>query len=101
VSIDAETVRKLEALSALRLDDAARQRMVADLQRILGYMEQLAAIDVQGVEPTAHAAATGNVLRADAAAPSLPVAEMLANAPDVCSPFYRVPRFVGEAEAGA
>ena len=101
MSIDADDVRHLEALAALRLTDAARERMVGDLQRILNYMEQLAAIDVEGVEPTAHVALAGNVLRADAVQPSLPVEAMLQSAPDARPPFYRVPRFVGDMEAGA
>jgi aspartyl-tRNA(Asn)/glutamyl-tRNA(Gln) amidotransferase subunit C len=101
MAIDADDVRHLEALAALRLSDEARRRMVADLQRILDYMQQLAAIDVEGVEPTAHAAAGGNVLRPDVVTPSLPVDDALRNAPDAKPPFYRVPRFVGESEAEA
>ena len=101
MSIGPDDVRHLEALAALRLSDDARRRMVADLQHILAYMEQLAAIDVEGVEPTATAtsASGGNVLREDMVIPSLPVDVVLRSAPDARAPFYRVPRFVGDEAA--
>lgn len=94
-------IRHLEALAALRLDDAARARMRGHLQRILEYVGQLEAIDVEGVPPTYHVIESSNVLRPDAVQPSLSVEDVLRNAPDARGGFYRVPRFVGEAEGPA
>jgi len=94
-------VRHLEALAALRLSDADRGQMRAHLERILEYMAQLNAIDVTGVPPTSHVLDAGNVLREDQVTASLPAADVLCNAPDARGSFYRVPRFVGEAEAEA
>jgi aspartyl-tRNA(Asn)/glutamyl-tRNA(Gln) amidotransferase subunit C len=99
--ISDQDVRHLEVLAALRLSDPERERMRAHLEHILEYMDQLNAIDVAGVPPTSHVLDAGNVLREDHVTPSLPVADVLRNAPDARGSFYRVPRFVGEAEAEA
>jgi aspartyl-tRNA(Asn)/glutamyl-tRNA(Gln) amidotransferase subunit C len=99
MAIDADAVRHLEALAALRLSDADRERLRAQLEHILEYMQQLGAIDVEGVEPTALVIESRNVLRPDTVQPSLPVEAMLGNAPETRGAFYRVPRFVGDTEA--
>ena len=101
VEIGDGEIRHLEALAALRLEDAARERIRGHLQRILEYVGQLEAIDVEGVPPTYHVIESSNVLRADEVQPSLANDVVLGNAPDARDGFYRVPRFVGEAEGPA
>ena len=96
MEITESTVRHLEALAALRLSDADRARMRAQLAHILEYMEQLNALDVHDVPPTYHVIQAQNVLRPDEVRPSLPLGDALRNAPGARAPFYRVPRFVGE-----
>src|SRR5262245_60197047 len=98
MSIYADAVRHLEALAALRLSDADRERLGAQLEHILEYVEQLRAIDVEGVEPTALVIETRNVLRPDGVRASLSVETVLGNAPETRGAFYRVPRFVGDTE---
>jgi len=101
MGISERDVRHLEALAALHLDAAARDRVRGQLERILAYMEQLKAIDTEGVEPTYHVLPADNVLRPDRTTPSLPTDDVLRNAPDTRGAFYRVPRFVGESEGSA
>jgi aspartyl-tRNA(Asn)/glutamyl-tRNA(Gln) amidotransferase subunit C len=96
--ISEDAVRHLEALAALRLSDADRERMRAQLEHILEYMEQLNALDVTDVPPTYHVIPSQNVLRPDEARPSLPTEETFRNAPSARAPFYEVPRFLGEGE---
>jgi aspartyl-tRNA(Asn)/glutamyl-tRNA(Gln) amidotransferase subunit C len=91
-------VRAVEALASIQLGDAEREHLRADLQRILGSMQALAAIDVEGVPPTSHVLDAHNVWREDRVEPSLPPETMLANAPDAVADHYRVPRFLGEGE---
>jgi aspartyl-tRNA(Asn)/glutamyl-tRNA(Gln) amidotransferase subunit C len=91
-------IRYLEALAALRLDEAERERLRGQLERILDYMQQLAAIDVEGVPPTSHVLDATTPLREDRVQPSMSPEDALANAPDARDGFYRVPRFVGESE---
>jgi len=98
IHIDDATIRHLEKLAALRLEDAEREALRGQLERILVYVQQLEAIDVEGVPPTSQVIESTNVQRPDAVEPSLPVETMLANAPDRSGSFYRVPRFHGESE---
>lgn len=91
-------IRYLEALASLRLDDAERERLRLQLARILEYMQQLAAIDVEGVPPTSHVVDITTPLRDDRTVPSMSPEQALVNAPDARDGFYRVPRFVGESE---
>jgi aspartyl-tRNA(Asn)/glutamyl-tRNA(Gln) amidotransferase subunit C len=93
-------VQHLESLAALRLSEADRERLRGHLQRILEYMQQLAAVDVRDVPPTYHVIEAEAMLREDRVRPSLPPDAALANAPDARRSFYRVPRFLGDAEAG-
>ena len=65
---------------------------VADqLAAIVDYVDQLKAVDTEGVEPLAHALPVQNVFRDDEPAASLPPDEALANAPDRRDNFFRVP----------
>jgi aspartyl-tRNA(Asn)/glutamyl-tRNA(Gln) amidotransferase subunit C len=98
MEITASTVRQLEALAALRLSDAERERMRSQLERILGYMQQLSELDLRDVPPTSHGLEAQNVLREDQVQPSLPTEDVLRNAPDARGDFFRVPRFLGEGE---
>ena len=98
MAITDRDIRHLEALAALRLADADRERLREQLERILEYMQRLAAIDVDGVPPTFHVIDAENALREDRVHPSLPPEVALRNAPDARGSFYRVPRFVGEQE---
>jgi aspartyl-tRNA(Asn)/glutamyl-tRNA(Gln) amidotransferase subunit C len=94
-------VRHLEQLSSLRLTPAARARMRGDLERIVEYVRQLESLDTDDVEPTSHVMATPRQpLRADEVRDSCARDEILANAPDAHAGFYRVPRFLGEQDAG-
>ena len=56
--------------------------MTRQLSAILDYVDQLQQVNTDGVEPLAHPLPIHNVFRDDEPAPSLPVDEALANAPD-------------------
>jgi aspartyl-tRNA(Asn)/glutamyl-tRNA(Gln) amidotransferase subunit C len=58
-------------------------------------------VDVSGVEPMAHALPLQNVLREDVVEPSLPIEEVLKNAPEVDGRFFKVPKIIGGEEDSA
>lgn len=70
--------------------------MTAQLDAIVGYVEQLAEIDTTAVEPMAHAVEQTNVFRPDEVRPSFDRAEMLASAPKADGQFYLVPAVLGD-----
>jgi aspartyl-tRNA(Asn)/glutamyl-tRNA(Gln) amidotransferase subunit C len=82
MSLTAKEVADVAHLARLELTEAELAAMTRQLGSILDYVAQLQQLDLDGVEPLAHALAVQNVFRDDEPAPSLPVADALANAPD-------------------
>ena len=87
----AELVRWVAHLARLELTAEELAVLTRQLTSIVDYVNQLQAVNTEGVEPMAHALPIHNVFRADEARPSLPVADALANAPDRHGDFYGVP----------
>ena len=81
-------------LARLAVRPEERERYRAQLNAVLEHAAGLAALDVEGVPPTAHILPLRNVWRTDAARPSLPRDEVLANAPDKAKGCFRVPRIL-------
>ena len=92
--ISREEVRHVARLARLHLTDEEAERMREQLDAILAYIYKLRELDVEGVEPTAHAVPLVNVMRDDALVPCLPQEQALANAPDRADEFFRVPRII-------
>jgi aspartyl-tRNA(Asn)/glutamyl-tRNA(Gln) amidotransferase subunit C len=92
--ISREEVQHVARLARLHLTDEEAERMREQLDAILAYIDKLRELDVEGVEPTAHAVPLVNVMRDDALAPCLPQEQALANAPDRADEFFRVPRII-------
>jgi aspartyl-tRNA(Asn)/glutamyl-tRNA(Gln) amidotransferase subunit C len=91
-----QQVDHVARLARLELSDAEKERMRAELDGILAYIDKLRALDTSGVAPTSHAVPVTNVMRDDVVQPSLPQDEMLANAPDRQGEMFRVPRIIEE-----
>ena len=92
--ISREEVQHVARLARLHLTDDEVERMRQQLDAILAYIDKLRELDVEGVEPTAHAVPLVNVMRDDEVAPSLSQEAALANAPDRAGEFFRVPRII-------
>jgi aspartyl-tRNA(Asn)/glutamyl-tRNA(Gln) amidotransferase subunit C len=91
MSLTVEQVRWVAHLGRLQLSDADLETFTRQLSSIVDYVAQLQQVNTDGVEPLAHVADLQNVFRPDQQAPSLPVDEALANAPERQGDFYRVP----------
>jgi aspartyl-tRNA(Asn)/glutamyl-tRNA(Gln) amidotransferase subunit C len=89
-----EEVREIATLSRLRLSDEEVANLTQDLDSILGYVAELAALDTTSVEPMTHAVPFDCPLRSDEVRPSLSLEEALANAPRREASFFQVPRIV-------
>jgi aspartyl-tRNA(Asn)/glutamyl-tRNA(Gln) amidotransferase subunit C len=87
-------VEHVARLARLALSPEEKERMRQELDGILAYIDKLRALDTERVEPTSHAVPMTNVMREDAPRPSLPRADMLANAPDPSGDFFRVPKII-------
>jgi aspartyl-tRNA(Asn)/glutamyl-tRNA(Gln) amidotransferase subunit C len=96
MGLSREDVEKVALLGRLRLSPEELDKMTAQLGAIVGYVDLLAELNTEDVEPMAHAVELTNVFRADDERPSLPLAEALANAPHQDGQFYLVPAVLGE-----
>jgi aspartyl-tRNA(Asn)/glutamyl-tRNA(Gln) amidotransferase subunit C len=100
-SITPDLVRQVAKLSRLAPDEASLPKLAAQLESILGYVAKVGQANVNGVEPMAHAVPLHNVFRADEPGPTLPVEQVLRNAPETDGPFFKVPKVIGGDEDSA
>ena len=84
-------------LARLRFTDDELDELAAQLSAVLDHAADVEALDLTGVEPTAHPHPLRNVMRADELRPSLDRGEVLAEAPSVSAGQFRVPPVLGEA----
>ena len=94
MSLDAETVRRVASLARIRMERAELARMEAELNGILGWVEQLQAVPTEGVEPMAGGGAVSLRLREDAVTDGGKRDAVLANAPDREGAYFGVPKVV-------
>lgn len=87
-------VRYVANLVRLRLTDEEIAELQPQLDHVLTYIEQLNEVNVEGIEPTAHASAVFNVFRKDACRAGFSPAEALANAPHSGNGLFMVPKVV-------
>jgi len=72
---------RLCVLARLSLSEDEKEKLGPQLGRIIGYVETLSEVDVDGVEPMAHAIPLQNVLREDRASDLVDRDVFLQNAP--------------------
>lgn len=91
-----EDVLHVARLARLDLTDADLDLFTGQLAAVIDHARDVAALDLDGVVPTAHPLPVRNVLRPDEERPCLARDEVLAGAPDVEDGRFKVPRIVGE-----
>ena len=89
-------VDKLAHLARLSFDDAEKQSVKADLQRMIQFVEKLNELDTTGVAPLLHMSDNINVLREDEVKGSISTAEGLKNAPLHDEVFFKVPKVINK-----
>ncbi len=83
-------------LACIDLTDEEKGLFQGQLDQVLHYVEQLNALDVSHVEPTAHAIPVFNVLRKDELGASLDHDAVMANAPSAADGQIRVPKIIDQ-----
>ncbi len=94
MAISPEEVKHVALLSRLELTEDEVAHYSGQLTKIFAYVEELNAVDVTDVPPTAHPLPIHDVLRADASRPSLTNEEALSNAPEREDHCFKVPQIV-------
>jgi aspartyl-tRNA(Asn)/glutamyl-tRNA(Gln) amidotransferase subunit C len=94
MSVDANTVRKIAALARIAVSDREVEAMVPELNNILGFVEQLGAVDTDGIAPLAAVIPNQLRLRDDVVTDGNRRDEVLANAPQSEHGFFAVPKVI-------
>ncbi len=81
-------------LARLALSQDEITRFQSQLSGVLEHVGQMQKLDVEGIEPTAHASPVYNVFREDVELPSLPVEDALKNAPQQANNLIIMPKIV-------
>ena len=87
-------VRYIADLVRLKLTDEEIAELQPQLDHVLEYIAQLNEVNVDGIEPTAHASAVYNVFRADVPRDTFTQEQATANAPHSGSGLFIVPKVV-------
>ncbi|NBO21582.1 MAG: Asp-tRNA(Asn)/Glu-tRNA(Gln) amidotransferase subunit GatC [Rhodobacteraceae bacterium] len=94
MSIDIETARRVAKLARIRVEEADLPQLAGQLSDILGFMEQLNEVDVEGIEPMTSVTPMRLKRRADVVTDGDQQAAVLKNAPDAREGFFAVPKVV-------
>lgn len=87
-------IAHLSRLAQLALDQAEKAQVYGDLERIINMVDQMQAIDTEGVMPLAHPLDAAQRLRPDKITESVDRDLYQAGAPRAQDGFYLVPRVV-------
>lgn len=94
MSVDLATVKRVARLARIAVSPQEAERMVGELNGILGFVAQLDEVDVAGVEPMTSVVEMKMKMRADVVSDGAKAADVLANAPLSEDGFFMVPKVV-------
>ena len=94
MSVNEQQVRHVAKLARLALGEAEIARMVPELNNILDWVEQLAEVDTDGVEPLTAVIDIPERLRDDVVNEGDIRDKILLNAPDAQHGFFAVPKVI-------
>ena len=94
MSLDKATVASIANLARIKLPEERVEPMLKDLNAILGFVEQLAEVDTDAVEPLSSVTGHALPMRDDVVNDGAIQDKVTANAPDGADGFYTVPKVV-------
>lgn len=94
MSVTKDDVRKVARLSRIAVEDARLDTLAGELNGILGWIDQLNEVDVEGVEPMTSVVELALPMREDTVTDGDKPDQVLANAPKSEDGFYVVPKAV-------
>lgn len=94
MSIDKDTARKVAHLARIEVAEDQLDTLAGELSNILGFMEQLNEVDVDGVEAMTSVTPMHLKRRVDEVTDGGYPEKILSNAPDAREGFFAVPKVV-------
>jgi aspartyl-tRNA(Asn)/glutamyl-tRNA(Gln) amidotransferase subunit C len=99
IEVTDQLVHHVARLSRLAISEDEAAALGDHFRKILAYVAEFQALDTSDVDPSHFALEAENVYRQDEPGPSLPVGDVLRNAPQANPPYFVVPRIVGDPAA--
>ncbi|NTI28401.1 Asp-tRNA(Asn)/Glu-tRNA(Gln) amidotransferase subunit GatC [Rhizobium rhizogenes] len=94
MSVDLATVKRVAHLARIAVNEDEAQRMVGELNGMLGFVEQLSEVNVDGVEVMTSVTPMAMKKRTDEVTDGSKAADIVANAPNTDQNFFLVPKVV-------
>lgn len=94
MSLTVQDISRLATLARIDLDEEASERLVIELNAVLGLIDRLQSVDTAGVEPMTHPLDIGLRLREDAVTEANARQALQAGAPRTEAGLYLVPRVI-------
>ena len=94
MSVDAASVRRIAHLARIAVEEGEIEKLKGELNAILGFVEQLKEVNVEGVEPMTSVTPMQLKMREDKVTDGGDAAAVLANAPQTEEGFFLVPKVV-------
>ncbi|MEO7564219.1 MAG: Asp-tRNA(Asn)/Glu-tRNA(Gln) amidotransferase subunit GatC [Sphingomicrobium sp.] len=94
MSVNTDQVRHIAKLARIAMSDEELDRLVPELNNILGWVEQLAEVDTDGIEPLTAVIDLKQRLRDDVVTDGDIQSDILANAPGAQHGFFAVPKVI-------
>ncbi len=94
MSVDTDTVKRVARLARIKVSDEGAERMTGELNAILGFVEQLDEVDIEGVEPMTSVVEQTMKKRKDGVTDGNKAGDITLNAPASEDNFFMVPKVV-------
>ena len=94
MSVDITTVKRVARLARIAVNEEDAERMAGELNTILGFVEQLNEVNVEGVEPMTSVTPMAMKKRQDVVTDGNKATDIVANAPASEENFFLVPKVV-------
>lgn len=91
MEVNNKLIQDIAKLSKLKFDDSAEEKMKADLEKMLAFVDKLNEINTEGVDPLIYMSEEVNVLREDKVTEETSQKDALKNAPEKDSDYFKVP----------
>ena len=94
MSVNIEQVRHIAKLARIQMSEEELERLLPELNNILGWVEQLGEVNTDGIEPLTAVIDQKLRLRDDVVNDGNKREDVLANAPDAEHGFFAVPKVI-------
>ncbi|WP_068313879.1 Asp-tRNA(Asn)/Glu-tRNA(Gln) amidotransferase subunit GatC [Polycladidibacter hongkongensis] len=94
MSVDLSTVKRVARLARIKVSDAEAETMTGELNAILGFVEQLDEVNIDGVEPLTSVVEQSMKKREDGVSDGGYADKVVVNAPASEDNFFMVPKVV-------